>query len=110
MCEEHELATPSISTESIKALKTYHWPGNIRELRNHIERSLLLNIPLHERLPVDDTHSAATNNSCLKSHEKAQILKAISESNGNKSQAALALGISRRTLDRKLKRWREAAA
>lgn len=110
LCEEHELATPSISTESIKALKTYHWPGNIRELRNHIERSLLLNIPLHERLPVDDTHSAATNSSCLKSHEKTQILKAISESNGNKSQAALALGISRRTLDRKLKRWREAAA
>lgn len=110
MCEEHELTSPHISTESINALQAYDWPGNIRELRNHIERSLLLSIPLHETLPVADTDSATTNKYCLKSLEKEHILKVINESKGNKSQAAKSLGISRRTLDRKLKRWDQKAA
>lgn len=109
LCEEHELSKPSISTESINALKAHDWPGNIRELRNHIERSLLLGTPLHEKLPINKSLSLATNTRCLKSVEKAHILKVIDESNGNKSQAANNLGISRRTLDRKLKRWQQAA-
>ncbi len=110
LCEEHELTSPHISTESINALQAYDWPGNIRELRNHIERSLLLSIPLHETLPAADTDSATTNKYCLKSLEKEHILKVINESKGNKSQAAKSLGISRRTLDRKLKRWDQKAA
>ncbi|MGB1701943.1 MAG: helix-turn-helix domain-containing protein [Cycloclasticus sp.] len=110
LCEEHELPKPPLTATSIELLKKQPWPGNIRELRNQIERSLLLNVPLHDKLLTPEAGLEPTEASCLKSHEKTQILKAISESNGNKSQAASTLGISRRTLDRKLKRWREAAA
>ena len=110
LCEEHELATPYISDESINALKDYDWPGNIRELRNHIERSLLLSVPLDKTLPTHEKVSSGINKHCLKSLEKAHILKVIDENNGNKSQAANNLGISRRTLDRKLKRWDQKAA
>jgi len=110
LCEEHELAKPNISTKSINALKAHHWPGNIRELRNHIERSLLLCVPLNQKLPTHEKDSPAINKHCLKSLEKAHILMVIDESNGNKSQAAKNLGISRRTLDRKLQRWEQEAA
>ncbi len=110
LCEEHELSKPNISTESINALKAHHWPGNIRELRNHIERSLLLCVPLDQKLPIYEKGSTAINKHCLKSLEKAHILMVIDESSGNKSQAANNLGISRRTLDRKLKRWEQEVA
>jgi len=110
ICEEHDIEQPGISATSIDALRTYDWPGNIRELRNHIERSLLLEFPLHENLPNNHITVLSAGSLGLKSHEKIHILKAIKENNGNKSKAASSLGISRRTLDRKLKRWREEAA
>jgi transcriptional regulator with PAS, ATPase and Fis domain len=108
LCQEHGIDLPILPNESLEALKAYQWPGNIRELRNHIERSLLLEIPLHEKLP--NQAQATDNDKSLESHEKKIIHLAISENDGNKSKAALMLGISRRTLDRKLKRWKEVAA
>jgi transcriptional regulator with PAS, ATPase and Fis domain len=110
LCEEHKLSQPTISNESFSALKRHSWPGNIRELRNHIERSLLLDMPLHENLSEDEPAYTTNGARCLKTNEKTQILNAIDDSNGNKTKAASNLGISRRTLDRKLKRWKEEAA
>lgn len=110
LCEEHDLPIPTLSAHSLQALMAYPWPGNIRELRNHIERSLLLNLPLHEKLPIQNVTTSSNLDKRLATHEKKFILHAIDENNGNKSKAALTLGISRRTLDRKLKRWKELAA
>jgi transcriptional regulator with PAS, ATPase and Fis domain len=110
LCEEHQIDLPLLHKDEIKALKAHQWPGNIRELRNHIERSLLLEIPLHEKIPNQTAQTLNEDNKSLDSHEKKIIQHAITENDGNKSKAALMLGISRRTLDRKLKRWKEIAA
>ena len=109
LSEEHGLTAATITPQALKTLKTYHWPGNIRELRNHIERSLLLNTPLDKK-PAHQESVQKTSDKSLEAHEKTFILHTIHENNGNKSKAAMTLGISRRTLDRKLKRWKELAA
>jgi len=108
LCEEHELATPTLLTTELESLMQHDWPGNIRELRNHIERCLLLGLSFtHDHIEQSNTAQPVR---ALKSHEKRYILAAIQEHHGNKTKAASTLGISRRTLDRKLKRWKEDTA
>lgn len=102
---------PIDATELAK-LRMYDWPGNVREFKNVIERSLLLgrspssclscapgqaNAPAVELLP-DDLSLAAV--------EKRHILRVLEGAGGNKSEAARRLGISRKTLERKLQLWR----
>jgi two-component system NtrC family response regulator len=85
----------------------YDWPGNIRELRNVIERSIILaeNGIITERcLPRELVVAAETSEASitLESVEKAHILKMLNFYNGNRRKAAEALGISRKTLYRKM--------
>lgn len=87
----------------------YAWPGNVRELRNTIERMVVLstNGTLDENDVPDALHTApaATPLSAtvtLGENEKAQILAVLKECGGNRSEAARKLGISRRTIYRKL--------
>jgi len=108
LCEEHEMATTVLSATDLHALSRHDWPGNIRELRNHIERCLLLKLPFSGEFAANDASKLVPIS--LKTQEKDLILKAIKGNNGNKEAAAAVLGISRRTLDRKLKRWKEAPA
>ena len=101
---------PELDETEISLLESYSWPGNIRELKNVIERSLLLN-----RRPsqcVADPASIAPGSAnhdqsslTLEEIEKRHILKVLGETDGNKSSAARILGISRKTLDRKTKSW-----
>jgi len=107
----------SISPEALKHLATYHWPGNIRELRNIIERMVVLAkntqltlddvpkdlITAGARIPTEKkTNSHASN---LADMEKDCIERALQQVKGNKSVAAKKLGISRRTLYRKLSEY-----
>jgi len=85
----------------------YDWPGNIRELRNVIERSIILaeNRIITERcLPRELVVAAETSEASitLESVEKKHILKMLNFYNGNRRKAAEALGISRKTLYRKM--------
>ena len=95
-------------------LKDYNWPGNVRELRNVIERSLLLG-----KLP-GDIYLTGSNRSgetppagplpldwSLADVEKHHMLRVLESMNGNKSKAAKSLGVSRKTLERKLKAWKQ---
>lgn len=85
----------------------YNWPGNVRELRNVIERSIILaenNIITERCLPrelvsVAEEHAAGLS---LASVERHHILKILDVHNGNRQRAAETLGISRKTLYRKL--------
>ena len=90
-------------------LSAYQWPGNVRELKNVIERSLLLNTPPSEAI-VGTTQTVASETSqetslLLEDIEKKHILNILDIENGNKSAAARRLGISRKTLERKVTAW-----
>lgn len=112
-----------ISSAALKALEDYTWPGNVRELRNVIEKMVVLasETKLTERdLPDEITRPASTRPSpqttteassnlpqatSLADSEKNLILSALEQAEWNKTKAAEALGISRRTLHRKLNDW-----
>lgn len=103
------VATPVLDPWDLEAMVRYDWPGNIRELRNVIERSLLLGKPLSQMLattepPRPAEQEAGQSIGSLKKREESEILKALAEVRGNKTAAARILGVSRKTIDRKLKR------
>ena len=110
-------ALKTIEPDAMSALKAYEWPGNVRQLRNIIEKMTILatgdtisssDIPAEITAPkfkpeTYDINPPTTNS--LADAEREQILSAIEKAGGNKSKAADALGISRRTIQRKLKDW-----
>jgi two-component system response regulator AtoC len=103
----------SISPDAAHALLTYHWPGNIREVRNVIERVMILEegptIEL-ENLPPNIRGDIAPGTAhegpmTLDELERDHILRTLDAMGGNISQTAKTLGISRHTIMRKLERW-----
>ena len=118
-----------IEPAALKALEDYDWPGNVRQLRNVIEKMVVLasgpkltteDLPIEvtngqdgRRKTEDNTnntspitvHRLPTTNSTLAEGEREHILAALERCHGNKSKAADELGISRRTIHRKLKEW-----
>ncbi len=97
----------------LERLSHYHWPGNIRELRNLVERAVLLAqgkwITLADLFPQDlQTKEENTPLRPLKEMEREMILKALRAVNGNRQKAAEILGISVRTLRNKLQIYRQA--
>ncbi|MBP7516934.1 MAG: sigma-54-dependent Fis family transcriptional regulator [Desulfobulbus sp.] len=97
-----------IVDNAMACILRYHWPGNIRELRNVIERSIILaeNGIITERcLPrelVESAENGAGAALSLASVERQHILKMLEFHGGNRQQTADTLGISRKTLYRKL--------
>ncbi|MDD5727978.1 MAG: sigma-54 dependent transcriptional regulator [Victivallales bacterium] len=101
-----------ISAVGMDALLNYSWPGNIRELRNCIERMVVLcpgnslgpdDLPVNVRNGEMATSGERQNKSLdINENEVALISRALQECNGNRTQAARKLGISRRTLHRRL--------
>ena len=99
-----------ITPTAMKMLEAYSWPGNVRELRNAIEKMVVLSsggqldvadIPDEMRAPVAISLPIAATGT-LAETEKAKILAALKSVGNNRSMAARVLGISRRTLYRKL--------
>src|ERR1019366_7966100 len=99
----------SITSEAMKKLMAYHWPGNIRELQNIIERGVTLSTGAmldSADIYLDDPsarRSAGTPHvlppgMTLEQWEDETIREALRRANGNKSQAARALGLSRNAL------------
>lgn len=107
-----------IEPDAMKALHQYDWPGNIRELKNIIERMVVLSseprltltqVPediLHPRLPSSTSLLPSVPSSSLNDMEKEFIRQKLFEVRGNKSLAAKKLGISRRTLYRKIEEYK----
>ncbi len=97
-----------LSAAALNELRRYAWPGNIRELRNLVERAVLLcegdelgleHLPLEKmRAPVVTQVPPPFEPAPLVSDEKERILEALARCGGNQSRAAKLLGISRRTL------------
>ena len=112
---------PQLADDAVAALLQHHWPGNIRELENLIQRAMVLSNGreitaddlhmetepaldspvIHEELPV-------CLDAQLKVQEQQLILQALHNGGGSKKQAAAILGISPRTLRYKIARLRES--
>jgi DNA-binding NtrC family response regulator len=99
------------SPEALEALARYSWPGNIRELENVLERTIVL--AKNEVIGVDDLPGNLRKNLqprsevglSLYEHERLYILKKLAECNWNKKLAASVLGINRSSLYSKLKKY-----
>lgn len=106
---------PMISGETMSALRSYSWPGNIRELENSLERAINLadggELLLEDILPsgaeIYDPPSSfgAEQLYSLGEIERQTILRALDASNGNRRVAAELVGIGEATLYRKLKEY-----
>ena len=104
-----------LSNECIEALKLHAWNGNIRELKNSIERAVILSssdeIQL-EHLPIELQTNSITKNGKqlsaldLASAEKNHIQKVLNYTNGNKTKASELLNIALTTLYRKLEEYK----
>lgn len=96
--------------EVLETLNNYLWPGNVRELENVIERAVILCDSVNigqEDLSVPSASSLKEGGlpSSLEEMEKDYILKVLRETNGNQSKASQMLGIDRKTLYLKLKKY-----
>ncbi len=122
-----------LSDETRRSLIDYDWPGNVRELRNSLERAAALSttdiIEAEQILPAlqdGEMHAQSTQNASrvidggnfvaagasitLDELERQHILRVLEETGGNRDRAAVVLGISARTLYRKLREYETATA
>jgi DNA-binding NtrC family response regulator len=96
----------TLSEGALDALQRYDWPGNVRELRNVLERSMIIAddeviTPTDLMIRPDKLSNGpriASDNLDLAEHERQLIVEALNRSDGNKTEAARLLGISRRAL------------
>jgi DNA-binding NtrC family response regulator len=100
------------SPDALDALKRYSWPGNVRELRNVVMKAAILAENLEIRasdLPAEIRHPSALAGQeplySLNTMERRMIFQVLAQTGGHHEAAAELLGISRRTLSRKLKRY-----
>ena len=99
-----------LGNEALKLLQQHPWKGNIRELKNVLERASILadeNIILPEHLPyeIQKQSAAYSDNLTLASVEKHHIEKVLQHTRGNKTKAAECLDIGLTTLYRKLEEY-----
>lgn len=92
-----------IPEESLQRLVSYHWPGNIRELENVIERAVILSREGILSIHMPEQTDTPADIGDMKSIEKKAIENALIKTNGNRRSAAEALGISLRSLQYKIK-------
>jgi two-component system response regulator HydG len=116
--EKNHKQIKGFTPRAMDRLLKYSWPGNVRELMNAVERGVVLSRseyldeeefslilqdqPRSAEMPAPQTATSAPS---LDAVEKETILKALETSGGNKSEAARRLGITRRTLHLKLKKY-----
>ena len=96
----------SISSEALKHLKNYHWPGNIRELKNSVESAIVLAENDTLLLPKDFRIEVQFDKEpMLLEKEREYILQALEKNHFSRTLAAQELKISRKTLYNKMKKY-----
>ena len=111
---ENQKSVKDFTAEALEALMDYSWPGNVRELRTAIEHAVVLS--RSERISLRDLPAGVRQNTpfsspaaaalpkdlTIEEAEKQLIIRALKECHGNRTRAAGKIGMSRRTLHRKL--------
>jgi len=120
--EENGAPPIEIEPGAMKTLQAYSWPGNIRELRNFCENAVVLHKggalsefdldPRFRGAPASGSAAGGPaegppQNLSVEQNEKRILREALIKSRGNRTKAAELMGISRRTLHRKLAQWPE---
>jgi len=113
--ERYQRDIEGFDNVSMQKLKSYSWPGNIRELRNLVERNIALadSPVLHieqNLLGGKNSDGIDADSPTLDTLERRYILKTLNNCNGNKEQTATLLGINKSTLWRKLQSWQKTDA
>lgn len=115
LCKETGRDRLKLSPELKEYLETHDWPGNVRQLRNCLESMIVL--ASGDTLTEDDLPAIVENDVSHSDHveipegtkldelEREAVLQALDRNDGNRTHAAKSLGISVRTLQRKLKAW-----
>jgi len=111
------MKVPEISSEAMEYLSALPWPGNIRELKNIVERTILVSgkprleksdfsshTPLPDLSPASDSIRHGTSAATLEEMERQAVEKAMLRNDNNISRAAASLGITRQALYRKLEK------
>ena len=118
--EKNHKQIKGVTPQAMDRFLKYAWPGNVRELMNAVERAVVLSrsdyldeqdlpLSLRENERSEDqsvlSKGGVSANLPLEDVEKATILRTLESSMGNKSEAARRLGITRKTLHKKLKKY-----
>ncbi len=108
--KRHRVTNVEILPETLKRLEAYSWPGNIRELKNVLEAGVVLcknGILRPEILDLNaDSEVVVSRDSLsLEENERTTILQALKQTNGNRKESAKLLGISRRSIHYKIKKF-----
>jgi DNA-binding NtrC family response regulator len=112
--KRHGIAPPQIAKEAMALLESYHWPGNVREMRNVLEAACMLSggkpigpesLRKAMRPPERGGAPGAAPPQTLQDAERIAIEQALAATGWNRKAAARRLGISASTLFEKLKRY-----
>ncbi|MDB6095224.1 MAG: two component, sigma54 specific, transcriptional regulator, Fis family [Verrucomicrobia bacterium] len=122
--EENKLPPLTLESGALQTLRAYPWPGNIRELRNFAENAVVLHkggaltefdlepkyratAPSSPGAAGANANAAGANPLSVEENEKRLLREALIKARGNRTNAAELMGISRRTLHRKIAQWPE---
>jgi DNA-binding NtrC family response regulator len=113
--EAHNKPSLEVDPALMQYLQSFAWPGNVRQLRNTVESMVVMasnhrltldNLPATlESDPLLDHNRLTVSTTSLVELQRAAVEKALADCNGHRTRAAESLGISVRTLQRKLKAW-----
>ncbi len=121
--EKNAKSIKGFTAQAMQKLVQYTWPGNVRELMNAVERAVVLSradtvdadelvFPMADQCPVSEAPpesarpaAGGSQNLSLEEVGKRSILEALAAAGGNKSEAARRLGITRKTLRKKLEKY-----